>query len=112
MKRIKNIKDLELEKLRLRIKQLELEKQMNRSWEQMSNTWSSNGSGKQQHSVQNNVHFKTGSLLLNEALSYGATFLSHKLGLIAGRKAEAAAEQILEKIAGTMNSLIAKRKRS
>jgi hypothetical protein len=110
MKKIKNIKDLEYEKLKLRIKQLELEKQMDRSWKRFINNFSMN-SIEAQKPVAASFNFKTGNALLNGALNYGAVFLCHKVGTIAGRTVENAAEQILNKLSQKINSLVSKRKR-
>ena len=110
MKRIKNIRDLEFEKLKLRVRQLELEKQMERSWRDVTKKLSFNDHGKKA-SVQNNVHFKTGNPLINGALNYGASFLSHKLGMLAGKKIEGLAEQALEKLSGKVNAAISGKKK-
>ena len=109
MKRIRNIHDLEYEKLKLRVKQLELEKQMDRSWKRLSSKLTSTSFNEQKQSTQSD--FKTGNTLLSGALNYGASFLSHKLGILAGKKAEATAEQMLGKLAEKINSLGTKKKK-
>ena len=73
MKKIRNIKDLENEKLRLRVKQLELEKQLDRSWEELKNDLSMANIVEQKQPVTA-FNFKTGYTILNGALNYGATF--------------------------------------
>jgi len=110
MKKIRNIKDLEYEKLKLRVKQLELEKQMDRSWKGLRNNFSMNNLPAQKPSVAS-FNFKTGNALLNGAMNYGANFLSHRIGMIAGRTVENAAGQILNKLSQKINSLVSKRKR-
>ena len=111
MKRIKNIKDIELEKLKLRVKQLELEKQMERSWRHIIKKVSLNENVKKE-ATQSNVHFKAGSPILNGALSYGASFLSHKLGMLAGKKIEGLAEQVLEKLSGKISAAASRKKKA
>lgn len=111
MKKIRNIQDLEYEKLKLRVKQLELEKQMDQSWKRISSKLTSNDLSGQKHSTQSDNNFKTGNTLLSGALNYGASFLSHKLGMLAGKKVEATAEQMLGKLAEKVNSLGAKKKK-
>lgn len=111
MKRIKNIHDLEYEKLKLRVKQLELEKRMGRSWKRISSNLSTHDLVGQKNSSQTGVNFKTRNSLLTGALNYGADFLSHKLGMIAGKKVELTAEQMLGKLAVKINSMLANKKR-
>jgi hypothetical protein len=110
MKKIRNIKDLENEKLKLRVKQLELEKQLDRSWKGIKNDISMNKVVEQKQ-AEAAFSFKTGSALLNGALNYGSNFLTHRLGTIAGRSAENAAEQILGKLSQKINSLVSKTKK-
>ena len=110
MNKIRNIRDLENEKLKLRVKQLELEKQLDRSWKGMRNDFSMNKAAEQKQ-TEAPYNFKTGNALLNGALNYGANFLSHRVGLIGGRTIENAAEQILGKLGQKINSLTSKKKR-
>lgn len=110
MKKIRNITDLENEKLKLRVKQLELEKQLDRSWKGVRNNFSVNRVEPQKQPIAA-FNFKTGNALLNGVLKYGATFLSHRLGVIAGKTIENSAEQILDKLSQKINSLNSKKKR-
>ena len=52
MKKIRNIRDLENEKLKLRVKQLELEKQLDRSWKGIRNNFSLNKVAEQKQPEQ------------------------------------------------------------
>ena len=109
MRKIKNIQDLEYEKLKLRVKQLELEKQMERSWKQvLKKVASDEPVGKE---PKPGVAQKVSSPILTSALSYGASFLSHKLGMLAGKKVEGLAEQVLENISGKISSAVSKKKK-
>jgi hypothetical protein len=110
MKRIRNIKDLENEKLKLRVRQLELERQLDRSWKGIRNDISMN-KVEEQKQAEDAFSFKTGNALLNGALNYGSNFLTHRLGTIAGRSAENAAEQLLGKLSQKINSLVSRIKR-
>ena len=112
MKRIRNIRDLEFEKLKLRVKQLELERQMERSWTELSRKLSFDKSAQQKSTQQSHVHFKTGSPLLSGVLNLGASFLSHKLGLLAGKKIEDLAEQALGKLSDKFNASMPKKKKA
>jgi hypothetical protein len=110
MKKIRNIRDLENERLKLRVKQLELEKQLDRSWKGLRSDLSMNKVEEQKQPMAA-FTFKTGNGLLNGALNYGAIFLSHRVGLIAGKTIENAAERILGKLSQKINSLASKKKR-
>jgi len=110
MKKIRNIRDLENEKLKLRVKQLELEKQLDRSWKGIRNNFSKYKVAEQKQ-LRPAFTFKTGSALLNGALNYGAIFLSHRVGMIAGRTIESVAEQVLGKLSQKINSMGSKKKR-
>lgn len=110
MKKIRNIKDLENEKLKLWVKQLELEKQLDRSWRELRNNFSMNNFAKLKQ-PETAFNFKTRNALLNGALNFGATFLSHRIGLIAGRTIETTAERIFGKLSQKINSLGSKKKR-
>jgi hypothetical protein len=110
MKKIRNIKDLERENLKLRIKQLELEEQMDHSWKELRNDLSSNNFVAQELPVTS-FKFRTGNALLNGALNFGSGFLTHKLGTLAGRTVEDTAERIVGKLCQKINSVAAKKKR-
>jgi hypothetical protein len=109
MKKIRNIRDLENEKLKLRVRQLELEKELDRSWEGLRNSLSVNKPDSyrvaEQKQAEATYNFKTGNKLLNGVLTYGAIFLSEKLSMIAGRTVGNAAEQILGKLGQKINSM-------
>lgn len=110
MKKIKNIRDLEYEKLRLRLKQLELEKQMNNSWKGIKGGFSQNTfkTSDQKQGANNKAGDHS---LLTGILSFGAGLLSHKLGEIAGTNVEVAAEKMMGKVVGKINELFVKRKK-
>ena len=102
--------DLEYEKLRLRVRQLELEKQMSRSWSHIKSELAFTPATK--HSGQINGAIKTGNPILNGVLNYGASFLSHKLGMLAGKKIESTAELLLERLLARFASRAAKKNKN
>jgi hypothetical protein len=110
MKRINNIYDLEYEKLRLRVRQLELEKQMSRSWKHIKAELPFTPETK--HSGQINSTIKTGNAIFSGVLNYGASFLSHKLGMLAGKKIESTAELVLERLVAKLTSLTARKNKN
>ena len=93
------------EKLKLRVKQLELEKQLDRSWKELRKDFSRNNISEQKQ-PETAFNFKTGNALLNGALNLGAIFLS----VIAGRTVGNAAEQILGRLGQKINSMVSKSK--
>lgn len=103
MKRISNIYDLEYEKLRLRVRQLELEKRMSRSWKHIKAELAFTTEPKHPGQVTNRI--KTANPILNGVINYGASFLSHKLGMLAGKKIESTAELLLERLVAKLASL-------
>ena len=109
MKKIRNIIDLENEKLKLRLKQLELEKKLDHSWKELRNELSSK-SRVVEEPPDPGFKFNTGNALLNGALGFGAFFLSHRFGAIAGKTIGNAAEQILGRVGQKINSMVSKSK--
>ena len=109
MRNIRNIKDLEQEKLKLRVRQLELEKQMDHSWKELRKDFSRNNVA-EQGQPEVTFNFKTGNALLNGALNFGSGFLTHTLGTLGGRTVEDTAEKIFGKLSQKINSLVAKKK--
>jgi len=105
MKKIKNIKDLENEKLTLKVKQLELERQLDLSWKELRKDLSRNNAAEQDQ-PETAFNFKTGNALLNGALNLGSILL----GVIAGRTVGNAAEQILGRVGQKINSMVSKSK--
>lgn len=110
MKRISNIYDLEYEKLRLRVRQLELEKQMSRSWKHIKAELALTPQTTRSDQIKGTV--RTVNPMLSGVLNYGASFLSHKLGMLAGKKIESTAELVLERLATKLTSLATKKKKS
>jgi len=104
MKKIRNIKDLENEKLTLKVKQLELERQLDLSWKELRKDLSRNNVAEQDQ-PETAFNFKTGNALLNGALSLGSILL----GVIAGKTVGNAAEQILGRVGQKISSIVSKR---
>ena len=103
MKKIKNIKDLENEKLTLKVKQLELERQLDLSWKELRKDLSRNLVA-EQGQPETVFNLKTSNALLNGALNLGSILL----GVIAGRTVGNAAEQILGRLGQKISSVVSK----
>jgi len=105
MKKIKNIKDLENEKLTLKVKQLELERQLDLSWKELREDLFRNNVAEQDQ-PETPFNLKTSNALLNGALNLGSILL----GVIAGKTVGNAAEQILGRVGQKINSMVSKSK--
>ena len=73
MKKIRNIIDLENEKLKLRLKQLELEKQLDLSWKELREDLFRNNVAEQDQ-PETPFNLKTSNALLNGALNLGSIY--------------------------------------
>lgn len=108
MKKIRNIRDLEHEKLRLRVQQLELEKQMAYSWETLNEDIKQkvfNSVDEKQISDR-----KKGDQLLTGILGLGTSLLSYQIGAIAGKGVQDAADKMIGKVSGKIYEFFVKRK--
>ena len=76
---------------------------MSRSWKHIKDELAFTPEPK--HPGQVNNRIRTGNPILNGVLSYGASFLSHKLGMLAGKKIESTAELLLERLVAKLASL-------
>jgi len=103
MKKIRNIKDLESEKLTLKVKQLELERQLDLSWKELRKDLSRNLVA-EPGQPETGFNLKTSNALLNGALNLGSILL----GVIAGKTVGNAAEQILGRLGQKINSVVSK----
>jgi carbon monoxide dehydrogenase subunit G len=84
---------------------------MQGSWKKLVHKISFEDTSKQKRAEQTNIHNKTGNPVLTGVLSYGAGFISHKLGMLAGKKVESLAEQVLENFFDKIKAAISKRKK-
>jgi predicted RNase H-like nuclease len=102
MKKIKHIKDIQLEKMQLRIKQLEQEKKIRESWNDLKEQL--NPRSYIEHKLADSVFKKSekGSLV-SDVLSYGAALLSTKFAEIAEEKIESTLQKGVEKLVEKIN---------
>jgi Flp pilus assembly protein CpaB len=88
MKKISNIKNLQLKKMELRIKQLEQEKNIRNNWEGLRK--SLNPEVFTKHRLpENKIEQTLKGRILTDMLGFGAGILSKKFTEIAGKKIEA-----------------------
>jgi gamma-glutamyl-gamma-aminobutyrate hydrolase PuuD len=96
MKQNRQIKNLETEKLRLRVKQLELEKQITRDWKELKQDLSPGNFIA--HKLEAATHKKPEGSLLSELINYGVNYLGNKLSEKAGQEVESAIQQGIDKL--------------
>ena len=96
MKKNKNIKNLETEKLRLRIKQLELEKQIRLDWKNLKEDLSPRNFI--EHKLESFAHKKSEGSLLSEIIDYSVSYLGNKLSEKAVHEAEATIQKGIDKL--------------
>lgn len=108
MKKIKHIKDIEYEKMQLRIKQLELERKISNNWEELKK--SLNPKIFLRDKPFGKLHDRSEkSTFFSDALGYGAGYLSGKLSEIAGQKIESAMQKGVDLLAQKLNNVFQKK---
>ena len=110
MKKIKHIKDIQQEKMRLRIQQLEQEKNLQQHWNEtklelrpgtlLRNQMAASSTGKER---ENN--------LFTGLVSLGAGYLSRRFSGLAGQKIENTVQLGIEKLAARMQAALKKKRR-
>jgi hypothetical protein len=108
MKKIKNIKDIQIQKMQLRIRQLEQEKRLNSNWKDLKNNFNPDILKEKKIPEPENKETLKG-LLLSNGLNFGAGLLSRKLSEIAGRKIETAMLRGVGKIEKKLNARLKKK---
>lgn len=98
MRKIKHIEDIQSEKMRLRIKQLELEKRILTNWNELKEYL--NPRIFVENKLAESTHKKPEKgRLFSDALIYGVDYFSRKLSEIAGQKIESTMQKGVEKLA-------------
>lgn len=110
MKKIKHMQDLQQEKMRLRIQQLELEKSIGSNWNELKEelrpgTFIRNKLTDLTHTKTEKGH------LFSDLLSHGAGYFSRRLTEMAGQKLETTVQQGMGKLMKKMTAVLKKNKR-
>jgi hypothetical protein len=108
MKKIKHIKDIQQEKMRLRIQQLEQEKDIRNHWNEMKEGLRP---GVLLRSKLSELPYKgtTGTPLLTSLVTFGAGYLTRRLTGMASEKIESAVQLGMEKLTGKMKTVFRKK---
>jgi hypothetical protein len=108
MKKINNIRDIQVEKMQLRIRQLEQEKNLSIHWAELKSDLDPRTlfekiklPGKNKESLK--------STLISKGLDIGAGIVSQKLTEITGRKIETAIQRGFGKLAAKINAGLRKK---
>jgi len=103
MKKIKHIKDLQLRKMELRVKQLEQEKKILNNWNELKEDLNPRSFIKDKL-AENSFTKSSKESLFSTALGVGAGLLSKKVTEIAGQKIESTLQWGVEKLLGKLKS--------
>jgi len=109
MKKIRRVQDIKQERMRLRIRQLELEKQLKKSWNELK-TGTKPSIDTEEKTKE--PEEEQGRSLWSLALDYGTAYISQKLAAKAGQATETRLKESMENIADKLRaSFSRKRKR-
>ena len=109
MKKIKQMQDIQHEKIRLRLKQLELEKQIGKNWDSFKNRLSiKNFNGDEDGPGVINKPYEGG--LLTTIINFGAGYLSRHLSEKAGQQLELTLQKGAHKLAKKLKTVFYKKK--
>ena len=108
MKNNRHIGNLEKEKLRLRVKQLELQKQIRRDWKELKEDLSP--ANFIAHKLESATHKKPEGSLLSEFINYGVSYLGDKLSEKAAYEAETTIQKGIDKLTEKLKSSFKKNK--
>ena len=103
MKKNKHIGNIEKEKLKLRVKQLELEKQIRRDWNELKSGLLIRNFFPKTRSTH---HTKPG--LLTDAFTHCINYLTNRASEIAGQKIESGMRKSIDKLAEKLKTLFNK----
>lgn len=109
MKKIKRIQDIQQEKMRLRIRQLELEKQLKKDWKELK-TGTKPSAGTEEKTTKPKEEGSDRSLWF-VALEYGATYISQKLAAKAGQATETRLKESMENIADKLRATFSRKRK-
>ncbi len=109
MKKIKRIQDIEREKLRLRVQQLEQEKKLSASWGELKHDLKPGNFLR--HKLNEFSDEKSGdSGLVNGLVNAGAAYLSNRLTGYAGGKIDATIQAGIDRLSERLKKGLQKRK--
>jgi hypothetical protein len=97
MKKIKRLADIKQEKMRLRIRQLELEKDIKGNWKNLQKDLKP-GKILKQKVEEAGGEYDDKASVWSAAIDYGAAWISHKLAAKAGQATEERVQQSMENV--------------
>jgi hypothetical protein len=108
MKKIKHIKDIQQEKMRLRLQQLEEEKAIRSHWNELKE--SMRPGVLLRSKLSELAHKKTTETpLLTSLVTFGAGYLTRRLTGMASEKVESVVQHGMEKLTGKMKTVFRKK---
>ncbi len=113
MRKIKHIKDIEREKLLLRVKQLEQEKKLKESWGTLKDDFKPGNFLR--HKISEFTQEKPdekGQGLVSGLVNFGAAYLSRRLTGYAGNKIDNTIQTGIDKVSERLKKALTRKKRS
>jgi hypothetical protein len=109
MKKIKQIKDIRYEKIRLQLKQIELEKQISKKWDSLKSGFAFKNINADKTGDRFEKKPGEGSILIN-IIEIGAGYLSRRLSEKAGQQLELTLQKGAHKLVQKLKTVLGKRK--
>ena len=108
MKKIRRVQDIKQERMRLRIRQLELEKQLKKSWKELKT-----GTRPPIEPEENakEPEEEQSRSLWSLALDYGAAYISQKLAAKAGQATEERLKESMDNIAKKIRTTFSRKRK-
>lgn len=108
MKKIRRVQDIKQERMRLRIRQLELEKQLKKSWKELKT--GTKPSIEPEEKTKEPEEGQSRSLW-SLALDYGTTYISQKLAAKAGQATEAGVKESMDNFAEKIRTTFSRKRK-
>ena len=108
MKKIKQIKDIQYEKMRLQLKQIELEKKISRKWDSLKDGFSIKNI-KAEKSDTSFQEKQSDDSFLSTMINFGSGYLSRHLSQKAGQQLELTLQKGAHKLAQKIKTVLRKK---
>lgn len=108
MKKIRRVQDIKQERMRLRIRQLELEKQLKKGWNELK---TGTKSSIETEEKKKEPEEEKGRSLWSLALDYGTAYISQKLAAKAGQATETRLKESMENMADKLRATFSRKRK-
>ena len=112
MKKIRRLSDIREEKMRLRIRELELEKQIRENWKDWKSQFSKPGFTPQDSTkTESGTEAGTAQGFWSTALDFGVAYLGKQVAATAGHATEARVQEGLDRLTRKLRNYLERKKR-